>query len=113
ETPRAAMDADDDIALADPEHRRRRGIGDQGNLLHFEVVIARPERAHLALLALACPRRYVRRHCASHAAALLDAFQIRGIPEALFHRPCRAACQHAVHSGLVELDATRAAESGG
>jgi hypothetical protein len=51
---RAAMDADDDVAESQAEGRGNAIIPDRGYLLHFEVVIARAERAHP--LALAMPR---------------------------------------------------------
>lgn len=40
----------------------------------------------------------------AHAAALLDVFEVRGIAEALIHRPPRAAGEHAIELTRRELD---------
>ena len=76
EPARAAMDRDDDAAGREAERPRRVAIEDLGHFLHFEIVIAGAERAHLAPLALLGALRNARRLGALYLAAFFDPFEI-------------------------------------
>src|SRR5208337_3068763 len=51
---RSTVDGQDAFALLQPECAGRRMIENLRDLLHFQIVIARAECAHLAALAFAC-----------------------------------------------------------
>jgi len=112
EPARPAMDADDDIATGETEALRDGIVRDCRDLLHFEVVVARAQGAHLLALALACAMRDRIGLGARHRASFLDAIEILGAPVTLCNRPLRAAFEHAVHLDLVERDLSRAAHTG-
>ena len=96
------MDADDDVATREAEGLGDRIVGDFYHLLHFEVMVARTERAHF--LALAMPRTL--RHGiglgARHLPAFLNAVEVFGAAITLRDGPARAAGEHAIHVDLVE-----------
>jgi hypothetical protein len=99
------------MALAAPaEGLGDRIVGDFYHLLHFEVMVARAERAHF--LALAMPR--TPRHGivlgARHLPAFLNAVEVFGAAITLRDGPARAAGEHAIHVDLVERDAPGAAQ---
>jgi len=107
------MDAHHNIAYLDAEScGGLRGINIR-HLLHFKVVIAGTERAHLVALAFFGLLGNLRRIGAVHAAALFDAKQIRLRAKAVLHRPACAAAQHRIHLGLAQANAAGAAEAGG
>ena len=104
EAARAAVDRHDDLVLAQAVGARRARVVDALDALHFEVVVAGPERSHLAALPLLGERRHVARPRAVDAAAFLDELEVVDDAEALLHRPARAAEHHAVERLGVEPD---------
>ena len=106
------MDADHDLALAQAEGRRRQRIENRVDLLHFEVMIAGAERAHFVALAVLGLIGHRPRIGAGHAAVFLDARQILRPPVAAIHRPARAAGQHGVQLGGVQVQSAALAEPG-
>src|SRR5690606_16741584 len=112
EPARAAVDRREDMVLGEAERGRGFGVEDLDDVLDLEIVIARPERAHLVALARFRPLRDVRGLRAADAAALLDPLEIRGRAVALLDRPACAAREHRVHLVVVEADPSGAADAG-
>src|SRR5271167_1127691 len=110
---RPAMDTDDNVPARETKRCGCAIVGDRRHLLHFEVVVARTERAHLLSLALSRAMRYRLRSGSRDAAMLLDPVEVLGAAVALPDRPTRAAFEHAIHLDLVEHDLSRAAHTGG
>src|SRR5271168_4151477 len=110
---RPAMDTDDNVPARETKRCGCAIVGDRRHLLHFEVVVARTERAHLLALALSRAMRYRLRSGSRDAAMLLDPVEVLGAAVALPDRPTRAAFEHAIHLDLVEHDLSRAAHTGG
>src|SRR5262249_29164014 len=79
---RAAVDADHDRVDFEAEASRGVRVVDLGDALHFEIMIAGAERAHLVALALL--RRFGNRSGIGprHRAVLLDALEVLGPPVA-------------------------------
>src|SRR5262249_12112722 len=80
--------------------------------LHFEIVVARAERAHLLALAMARTLRHRVGVSAGHRPALLDPVEILGPAIALADCPARTAFEHAIHLDLVECDFPPTAHAG-
>src|SRR5262249_33393493 len=112
EPARPAMDADNDLARREAKALRDGIVEDLRHFLHFEIVIAGAQRAHLLALALAGAGRDDIGLGAWHGAALFDAVEILGAPVALLDGPAGAAFEHPVHRRLVERDLPRAADAG-
>ena len=111
ESARSAVDADDDVAFAKLEGCGDGRIEDLHDLLHFEIVIARSERAHLVALAVLRVLGHFVGLRARHAAVLFDPFEIGGGAVAAIDRPPSAAREHGVHLGRVEVQASHAADA--
>ena len=113
ETARAAMDAHDHIAALQSEDCGDGIVEDLRHLLHFEVMVARSERAHLGALARLGVLGDGLGLRARHRAALLDALEVAGDAIAFRQRPARAADQHCVHLAGIERDLAAAPEARG
>src|SRR5205823_9429549 len=105
ESARAAVDEDDDLAGA----VQAEGVGDvpvvdRLDLLDFEEVVARAERADLVGAALARPLADLPGIGARHRAALLDRLEVLRPAEAAVDRPGGAARQQPLHLALLEPD---------
>ena len=91
EAARAAVDHHDDVALRRPKPRQSRRRQIRGHFLHFEVMVAAAQRAHLVALALFGLLRHVARLGVQHLAVLLDALEVGRRAPAALDRPLRAA----------------------
>jgi len=91
EPARPAVDHHDDVALPDAEDVGDRRVEDRGDLLHFEVVIAAPERAHLRVLTRLRARRHATGFGVSHLAVLFDSLEVLTSAPTPRHRSLRAA----------------------
>src|SRR6516225_9590362 len=76
EAARPAMDADDDVAARQAEHRGDCMVGNRRHLLYFEIVVARAQRAHLLTLAVPRAMRHRLGLGAQNTATLLDPVEI-------------------------------------
>ncbi len=106
------MDRDDDVTLDETVRGGDARVVDLLDTLHFEVVVARAERAHLAALPLLRERRDVGRHRAGHAAVFLDVLEVLGLAVALRDGPAGAARQHRVELIDAEADLAFDADAG-
>ena len=110
---RAAVNAENDVALAQLERRSDPMVEDFGNMLDLQVVVARAEGAHLFALAFLGPIRNLLGPGSCHATVFLDAREILFCAVALFDCPFGAAAKHGVHFFRVQTQLARAADSGG
>ncbi len=113
ETARAAMHADHDLALGEPEGGGRGGVVNSGDVLDLQIVVARSQSAHLPPLPFLGVLGHVIRPGAGHLAAFLDPRQIRRGAVAAIQRPGRTAGEHGVHLRRVEAEWAVAADPGG
>src|SRR5262249_26193531 len=102
ETARAAVNGDHHVVLGEMEGLRGGFIEDIGDHLHFEVVVARAEGAHLPALALLGPFRDAFGSRIPLHALFFDAGEIALLAPSLRSSPTRAAGQHRVHVGRLE-----------
>ncbi len=107
------MYADEHVVFLDAVAVRDVFIEDLRHALHFQIVIARTQRPHLVLLALAGMLRNLGGISAGHSTPLLHALQVGLVAIALRHRPLRAPGEHLVHLAGVQVDMARAPEAGG
>src|SRR6266567_1751845 len=96
---------------------RPKGLGDflvedRGDLLHFEIMVAAPKRAHLVALALLRLRRDALRLRVPHPAVFLDALEVFGGAISALDCPFRPAPEHLAHLPVAETDGARAAYTG-
>ena len=111
EATRTAVDAHHHFAAAQAEAFGNLLVVDLDDLLQFQVVIARAERADLVALPALGMLGNLLRFGAGHAAVLLDAFQIGLAAVAAVDRPARPATQHGIHFRSIESDAPGAADA--
>jgi hypothetical protein len=88
---RAAVNAQHDIAFADAKGRRDLGGENFRNMLDFEIVVARAERAHFLALAFFGSVRDLIGARSRHATIFLDPDEVSFRAEALRYRPPGAA----------------------
>ena len=107
------MDSHHDLVLLETETCRGLLIEDFGHRLHFEIVIAGAERAHLSPLALLRTLGDVAGLGARHLASFLDAVEIASFTPSALDRPAGATRKHGVHFEGIEDDRAFAAEASG
>ncbi len=110
EAARAAMNRHHYVVWRKPERIGRGAIENLGHDLHFEVVIARAERAHFAALPVLRALGDAVRTGAFHRPAFLDPGEVGRLPEPALDRPGGAAREHPVRLDGVERDRPFAAD---
>nr|WP_281354876.1 hypothetical protein [Chelativorans xinjiangense] len=103
------MDRYDHVVLFKPERISRLPVDDLGHRLHFEIVVAGTERAHLSPLPVLGAAGDIVRPSAFHAATLLDPLKVALLAPATRRCPGSAPRQHRIHLGIVERDLSFAA----
>ena len=98
EPARTAMDRHHDLILLQAKTFGGLLIEDFSHRLHFEIVIAGAERAHLAPLAFLCSLGHVARVGAGHLPAFLDAVEIASLAPGALDRPAGAPPKHGILS---------------
>ena len=88
-------------------------VEDLGDRLHLEIMVTRPERAHLAALAFLGAIGDVLGLRATHLPAFLDPREIAFLAESLGNRPAGATFKHRLHLERVEGDRALAAKACG
>jgi hypothetical protein len=111
EAARTAVNADHDITFVQAERVRHGAVEDFGDVLHFQVMVARAKRAHLVALTGLGVLRDLLGLGPCHAAMLLDPLQIFGPAVAALHRPLGAAGQHGIHLTVVQVQPAGAAHT--
>jgi hypothetical protein len=76
EPSRAAVNADDDIALRDRQLVSDMGIEDLCDPLHLEIVVPGTEGSHLIALSVACLLRDMLRLGSMHGPVLFDTVEV-------------------------------------
>jgi hypothetical protein len=71
--------------------------------LHFERLVARSERAHLAPLAVLGLLRYAVPHGVGRDSIFLDALKVACLAPPALDRPARAAQEHGVHPTAADV----------
>src|SRR3990172_11126767 len=102
EAARAAVNAEDDVALKEAEGRGDVEVDELRDMLNFQIMIAGAERAHFfALPFLGAVGNFIGPG-AWNTAVFFDSLQIRRGAIAPFNRPLRAAREHRMHFFFVQ-----------
>src|SRR3974390_1041048 len=107
------MDGDDYIVLPEPVSPGNIRIEDLSNRLHFEIMIARAERAHFTALPLLSFVGDAVRPSVRNATALFDPLKIASVTPTQLDSPLSAGGEHGLHLHRIKLYGARASYAGG